>query len=190
MYDELSTKRLFQNCEIASGSVAVPKAIWWIIFLGNIQLLSFTVEQTKHQPPGSTESCRSLQWWQMGESEIWQWIQRFKIGSQRKRDKPRSRRTKTRRSKGWVGRSCASRHTAKSSPLSDFHLLGPLKDHLVAIGMKTTSNWNFDIWYFTLKTAVKEWIRSCSADLFSAGFQRCWVDRWQKCVQLNGDYME
>ena len=63
---------------------------------------------------------------------------------------------------------------------SDYHLFGPMKDHLRGRRFEGDA---------AVKSAVKEWIRSCSADFFRAGFLR-WVERWEKCVQLNGDYVE
>ena len=63
---------------------------------------------------------------------------------------------------------------------SDFHLFGPLKNFLR--GQHFTSDEE-------VKSAVRNWCRSNDQEFIQAGFQR-WVERWEKCVLANGDWVE
>jgi len=64
--------------------------------------------------------------------------------------------------------------------LSDYHLFGPLKDHLG--GMKIDTNDDF-------KNAVQNWLHSRPETFFSAGI-RALPTRWKKCIEFKGDYVQ
>ena len=63
---------------------------------------------------------------------------------------------------------------------SDFFLFGPLKDNLR--GQKFDNDEE-------VQTAVKAWLRQRTPDFFANGFAQ-WKNRWDKCVERGGDYVE
>ena len=63
---------------------------------------------------------------------------------------------------------------------SDYHLFGPLKDHLG--GMKFDTNDD-------VKNAVQNWLHIMPETFFSAGI-RALPTRWKKCIEVQGDYVE
>jgi histone-lysine N-methyltransferase SETMAR len=63
---------------------------------------------------------------------------------------------------------------------SDFHLFGPLKNHL---GGRHFEDDNAVI------QEVTRWLRRQPKDFFAAGFQGL-VKRWDKCLNVQGDYVE
>ena len=63
---------------------------------------------------------------------------------------------------------------------SDFHLFGPLKHHLS--GERFPDDPAFE-------RAVRAWFRQQPKEFFAAGFQGL-VKRWDKCLNLYGDYVE
>lgn len=63
---------------------------------------------------------------------------------------------------------------------SDFHLFGPLKDNLK--GQKFDDD-------EAVKVAVRAWVRQCSPEFFTSGFDN-WRNRWSKCVARHGGYVE
>ena len=72
-------------------------------------------------------------------------------------------------------------HPAYSPDLapSDFHLFGPLKDPLRGTKYETENE---------LKSAVNNVIKGMSKEWFEQGLKKM-VDRWQKCINLEGDYV-
>lgn len=62
----------------------------------------------------------------------------------------------------------------------DFYMFPLLKRHLK--GQKFTSN-------MAVKRAVDNWIKSRDADFYVHGFRK-WVERWERCVERGGDYVE
>lgn len=63
---------------------------------------------------------------------------------------------------------------------SDFYLFGPLKEHLRGCRFNDLDE---------VKTAVKSWVKKQPPEFFQNGFD-AWVQRWRKCVQIHGDYVE
>ena len=63
---------------------------------------------------------------------------------------------------------------------SDFHLFGPLKESLVGIKFEN----NEDVQQYVLK-----FLRAADKDFYAAGFSRL-VERWKRCIELQGDYVE
>ena len=63
---------------------------------------------------------------------------------------------------------------------SDFHLFGPLKDFLRGQHFPIDE---------ALKRTVRTWCRNVDKKFFCPGFER-WVGRYEKCVLLNGDWVE
>ena len=63
---------------------------------------------------------------------------------------------------------------------SDFHLLEPLKESLGGIKFEN----NEDVQQYVLK-----FLRAADKDFYAAGFSRL-VERWKRCIELQGDYVE
>lgn len=63
---------------------------------------------------------------------------------------------------------------------SDFHLFGPLKE---ALRGKKFGN-NEDV-----KNFVGKWLKQQDKDFFAAGIKKL-VNRWDKCINVGGDYVE
>ena len=63
---------------------------------------------------------------------------------------------------------------------SDFHLFGPLKEHLR--GQKFDDD-------EAVKAAVREWAKNCTSQFFADGFAK-WKTRWATRVAKRGDYVE
>jgi hypothetical protein len=63
---------------------------------------------------------------------------------------------------------------------SDFHLFGPLKNHLG--GRHFTDDEE-------VGTEVQKWLRQQSKDLYAAGFDAM-VKQWDKCINVGGGYVE
>jgi hypothetical protein len=64
--------------------------------------------------------------------------------------------------------------------LSDFHLFGPLKNHLGGRQFATNSE---------VQQAVMSWLQALDADFFCAGIDAL-VYQWGKCFGKYGDYVE
>ncbi len=62
----------------------------------------------------------------------------------------------------------------------DFHLFGPLKN---ALRGKTFAN-NEEV-----KIEVNQWLRTRPKEFFQTGIKKL-VHRWEKCIELSGDYVE
>ncbi|GFO13416.1 histone-lysine N-methyltransferase SETMAR [Plakobranchus ocellatus] len=60
---------------------------------------------------------------------------------------------------------------------SDFHLFGPLKRHLGGVA--------FD----DLISELRNWFDNLDVDFFRVGISSL-LSRWQKCIDLHGDYIE
>ena len=91
-------------------------------------VIEFTVERAKHRPRGSTESCKRptvMTQWEYQRYGSWSnplGKEAIAYGTNPDREGPKPG--------GRKAELDASRHTAKSSPPSDFHLFGPLEDHV------------------------------------------------------------
>lgn len=63
---------------------------------------------------------------------------------------------------------------------SDYHLFGPLKDHLGGTKFDTDED---------VRNAVQKWLHTMPETFFSAGF-RALPTWWKKCIEVQGDYVE
>ena len=63
---------------------------------------------------------------------------------------------------------------------SDFHLFGPMKEHLR--GQKFAYDGE-------VMEAVKSWLKAMPKSFFLEGIRKL-VDRWTKCVAKQGDYVK
>ena len=63
---------------------------------------------------------------------------------------------------------------------SDFHLFGPLKNALRGRRFAADDE---------VKEAVNDWLRSQPQTFFSNGIKKL-TDRWTKCIEKKGDYVE
>ena len=63
---------------------------------------------------------------------------------------------------------------------SDFHLFGPLKHHLSGERFPDDD---------AVERAVRTWFRQQPKEFYAAGFQGL-VKRWDKCLNVYGDYVE
>ena len=63
---------------------------------------------------------------------------------------------------------------------SDYHLFGALKSYTRGISMQTDDE---------VKATVSEWLRRQSTEFYADGIKNL-VPRWQKCVELSGNYVE
>ena len=63
---------------------------------------------------------------------------------------------------------------------SDYHLFMRMKKWLAMQRFEDDEE---------LKAGVNEWLKSQAADFYDEGFQKL-VNRYDKCLNLNGDYME
>jgi transposase len=63
---------------------------------------------------------------------------------------------------------------------SDFHLFGPIKD-----GLRGKQFPNTD----AVIEAVKKWLSQTDSDFYGARIQRL-LERWRKCIELGGDFVE
>ncbi|GFO43661.1 histone-lysine N-methyltransferase SETMAR [Plakobranchus ocellatus] len=73
-------------------------------------------------------------------------------------------------------------HPAHSPDLapSNFHLFGPLKRHLGGMAFETEDD---------LISELRNWFDNLDVDFFRVGIN--WLlSRWQKCIDLHGDYVE
>ncbi|GFO42058.1 transposase [Plakobranchus ocellatus] len=73
-------------------------------------------------------------------------------------------------------------HPAHSPDLapSDFHLFGPLKRHLGGMAFETEDD---------LISELRNWFENLDVDFFRVGINSL-LSRWQKCIDLHGDYVE
>ncbi|GFN87767.1 ribonuclease hi [Plakobranchus ocellatus] len=73
-------------------------------------------------------------------------------------------------------------HPAHSPDLapSDFHLIGPLKRHLGGMAFETEDD---------LISELRNWFDNLDVDFFRVGINSL-LSRWQKCIDLHGDYVE
>lgn len=63
---------------------------------------------------------------------------------------------------------------------SDYHLFGPLKKPLRGKHFKSESE---------VKTAINAWIKAMPKSFYESGIKKL-VDRWHKCIDLYGSYVE
>ncbi|GFN84052.1 hypothetical protein PoB_001055800 [Plakobranchus ocellatus] len=73
-------------------------------------------------------------------------------------------------------------HPAHSPDLApfDFHLFGPLKRHLGGMAFETEDD---------LISELRNWFDNHDVDFFRVGINSL-LSRWQKCIDLHGDYVE
>ncbi|GFN82806.1 guanine nucleotide exchange factor vav2 [Plakobranchus ocellatus] len=73
-------------------------------------------------------------------------------------------------------------HPAHSPDLApaDFHLFGPLKRHLGGMAFETEDD---------LISELRNWFDNLDVDFFRVGINLL-PSRWQKCIDLHGDYVE
>ncbi|GFN75702.1 histone-lysine N-methyltransferase SETMAR [Plakobranchus ocellatus] len=73
-------------------------------------------------------------------------------------------------------------HPAHSPDLapSDFHLFGPLKRHLGGMAFETEDD---------LISELRNWFDNLDVDFFRVGINSL-LSHWQKCIDLQGDYVE
>ncbi|GFN99308.1 histone-lysine N-methyltransferase SETMAR [Plakobranchus ocellatus] len=73
-------------------------------------------------------------------------------------------------------------HPAHSPDLapSDFHRFGPLKRHLGGMAFETEDD---------LISELRSWFDNLDVDFFQVGINSL-LSRWQKCIDLHGDYAE
>ncbi|GFN80599.1 histone-lysine N-methyltransferase SETMAR [Plakobranchus ocellatus] len=73
-------------------------------------------------------------------------------------------------------------HPAHSPDLapSDFHLFGPWKRHLGGMAFDTEDD---------LISELRNWFDNLDVDFFRVGINSL-LSRWQKCIDLHGDYVE
>jgi hypothetical protein len=64
---------------------------------------------------------------------------------------------------------------------SDFHLFGFFEKHLAGKRFATDAD---------VKQAVTSWLQTLDTSLFFNGIQVFLVPRWDKCLNVNGDYVE
>ncbi|GFN97531.1 histone-lysine N-methyltransferase SETMAR [Plakobranchus ocellatus] len=64
--------------------------------------------------------------------------------------------------------------------LSDFHLFGPLKRHLRGMAFETEDDFISEL---------RNWFDNLDVDFFRVGINLL-LSRWQKCIDLHGDYVE
>ena len=70
-------------------------------------------------------------------------------------------------------------HSPDLAP-SDYHLFGPLKRHLAGKRFDEDED---------LIQEVKTWLQNLDGDFFKRGIYSL-MHRWQKCIDLEGDYIE
>ncbi|GFN78463.1 histone-lysine N-methyltransferase SETMAR [Plakobranchus ocellatus] len=63
---------------------------------------------------------------------------------------------------------------------SDFHLFGPLKRYLGGMAFETEDD---------LISELRNWFDNLDVDFFRVGINSL-LSRWQKCIDLHGDYVE
>jgi nucleoside-specific outer membrane channel protein Tsx len=63
---------------------------------------------------------------------------------------------------------------------SDYHLFGPLKDHLWGHHYETDE---------AVQEAVRSWLRGPGTDFYRRGIFKI-LQRWQKCTDRDGDFAE
>ncbi|GFO32239.1 histone-lysine N-methyltransferase SETMAR [Plakobranchus ocellatus] len=73
-------------------------------------------------------------------------------------------------------------HPAHSPDLapSNFHLFGPFKRHLGGMAFETEDD---------LISELRNWFDNLDVDFFRVGINSL-LSRWQKCIDLHGDYVE
>ncbi|GFN88265.1 histone-lysine N-methyltransferase SETMAR [Plakobranchus ocellatus] len=75
-------------------------------------------------------------------------------------------------------------HNQTSYPIDlapfDFHLFGPLKRHLGGMAFETEDD---------LISELRNWFDNLDVDFFRVGIHSL-LSRWQKCIDLHGDYVE
>jgi hypothetical protein len=76
--------------------------------------------------------------------------------------------------------SCSPIHPTPNFAPSDYHLFGPLKDHLRDYHYETDE---------AVQEAVRSWLRGAGTDFCRRNIFKI-LQRWQKCIDLDGDNIE
>ena len=85
-----------------------------------------------------------------------------------------------RKLKRWAGNCYNIHRTVHDLAPSDFHLFGPLKESLG--GIKFDNNED-------VQQHVLQFLHAADKDFYAAGFNKL-VERWEHCIELQGDYVE
>jgi len=73
------------------------------------------------------------------------------------------------------------RPTSQTSPLSDFHVFGPLKEVMGGKSFRSDKE---------VQQAVHEWLRSEPKEFFFCRGICALLKHWNTCMERNGDYIE
>ncbi|GFN91444.1 histone-lysine N-methyltransferase SETMAR [Plakobranchus ocellatus] len=113
----------------------------------------------------------------LSRSRVYQWCTRFGEGRTSLGDESKSGRPKTSTNEENITRvDELIRYLAPS----DFHLFGPLKRHLGDMALETEDD---------LISELRNWFDNLDIDFFRVGINSL-LSRWQKCIDLHGDYVE
>jgi len=80
----------------------------------------------------------------------------------------------------WVSRRWNTLPNSPDLAPSDYHLFGPLKNALRGCRFSTDKE---------VQEAVHKWLRDQPKTFFLEGICKL-VDRWTKCIEKEGDYVE
>ncbi|GFO36615.1 histone-lysine N-methyltransferase SETMAR [Plakobranchus ocellatus] len=82
--------------------------------------------------------------------------------------------------KGGAGHGTPCTHKIPDLAPTDFHLFGPLRRHLGGIAFEREDD---------LISELRNWFDNLDVDFFRVGINSL-LSRWQKCIDLHGDYVE
>jgi histone-lysine N-methyltransferase SETMAR len=81
---------------------------------------------------------------------------------------------------GWELLSLPSYSPDLPPPPPDYHLFGPVKDHLRGLHYETNE---------AVQEAMRSWLREARTDFYRRGIFKI-LQRWQKCIDRDGDFVE
>jgi len=117
----------------------------------------------------------------MGASSVRRWVKHFKDGKTSIQDQPRSGRPRaasTERNKERVDEIIQDDRRVTVD--TDYHLFGFVMDQLRGQRYETTE---------AIQKAVRQCLRMAGTEFYRRGIFKP-PERWEKCVQRSGDYME